>query len=122
MSTTERGRWGEDLAAHALSAHGCEIVERNWRCPEGEVDLVVRDAQVWAFVEVKLRQGDSFGTPEEAVTSAKQARLLDCAGYYLAAHDLEDVAWRVDVVAIELAASGKVQRLDIYRDAVRAGG
>jgi len=117
MSTVERGRWGEDLAAQALTAHGCEIVERNWHCPAGEIDLVARDAEVWVFVEVKLRQGDAFG-----VNSTKQARLLACAQHYLAEHDLVDVAWRVDVVAIELVASGKVQRLDIYRDAVRADG
>ena len=122
MSTVERGRWGEDLAAQALTVHGCDIVERNWHCPSGEIDLVARDADVWVFVEVKLRQGDAFGTPEEAVNSTKQARLLACAQHYLAEHGLDDVAWRVDVIAIELAASGKVQRLDIYRDAVRADG
>lgn len=122
MSTTERGRRGEALAEQALRAHGYEIIERNWRCPVGEIDLVARDGEVIVFVEVKLRGSDAFGTPEEAVTEAKQTRLLQAGAAYLAEHGLDDVPCRIDVVAIELAPSGKVQRLSIHRDAVRADG
>jgi putative endonuclease len=122
MSSTEIGRQGEEIAAQALEAHGYVLVERNWRCPAGEVDIVARDGDTWAFVEVKLRQGEDFGSPEEAVTGAKQERLLQAALVYLAEHDLRDVAWRVDVVAISLASDGKVRRLALYKDAVRADG
>ena len=121
-STTARGRRGEELAAQALQAHNYTIVERNWRDAGGELDLIARDGEYWVFVEVKSRQGDDFGTPEQAVNPEKQRRLLDAARRYLARHDLHDVSWRVDVVAIELAPSGLVQRLTIYRDAVRADG
>ncbi len=120
MSTTERGRQGEIIAEQALRAHGYEIVERNWRCPVGEIDLVTRDGEVMVFVEVKLRTSDAFGSPEEAVTEAKQARLLRAGAVYLAEHGLDNVPCRIDVVAIELAPSGRVQRLSIHRDAVRA--
>lgn len=122
MSTTERGRQGEEIAAYALKAHGYKIVERNWRCPAGEIDLVAWDGETIVFVEVKLRGGSAFGSPEEAVNEAKQARLLQAGAVYLAGHSLDDVPCRIDVVAIELAPSGKVQRLSIHRDAVRADG
>jgi putative endonuclease len=121
-STTEAGRHGENIAVQALCAHGYEIVERNWRCKAGEVDIVARHDDEWAFVEVKLRQGNGYGTPEESVTDTKQSRLLRVGAAYLAAHDVEDAAWRIDVVAIELGQTGKVHRLTIYRDAVRANG
>ncbi len=122
MSASERGRWGEEIAVRALEAHSYVIVERNWRCRAGEVDIIARDGETWVFVEVKLRQGEAHGLPEEAVTSSKQTRLLQVASMYLDAHDLYDVPSRIDVVAISLGPSGKVRRLAIYRDAVRADG
>jgi putative endonuclease len=122
MNTVERGKQGEDLAAVALTAYSYQVVERNWRCQSGEIDLVAREEETWVFVEVKLRQGQAFGTPEEAVTPAKQERVLRAAEAYLAEHELTNVSWRIDVVAIELASSGRVKRLSLHRDAVRADG
>ena len=122
MTTVERGRRGEDLAAAALAASGYALVERNWRCPAGEIDIVARENDTWVFAEVKLRQGEAFGSPEDAVTSVKQDRLLQSARIYVSEHELGDVFWRIDVVAIDLAPSGRVERLSIYRDAVRADG
>lgn len=104
----------------ALRSHGYQIVDRNWRCQVGEVDIVARQGNEWVFVEVKTRQGASFGTPEEAVTDAKRSRLLQVGAAYLSEHDGGDVGWRVDVVAVELGQTGKVRKLAIYRDAVRA--
>lgn len=122
MSAIEIGQRGEALAAQALERRGYEIVDHNWHCRGGELDLVAHDGDVWVFVEVKLRGADAFGTPEEAVTERKQARLLHAAQMYVAEHELEDVAWRIDVVAIELAPGGKVQRMALYQDAVWADG
>ncbi len=119
-TTTELGRWGEGLASQALEAHGYRLVEKNWQCQTGEIDIVACDGECWVFVEVKVRSSDTFGTPEEAVTVTKQRRLLNTGMMYLVEHELEDVAWRIDVVAIELADSGKVRRLTIYQDAVRS--
>jgi putative endonuclease len=119
-SSTETGRQGEDIAIQALRSCGYQIVDRNWRCPLGEVDIVARQNDEWVFVEVKTRHGASFGTPEEAVTGVKRSRLLRIGAMYLLRHDCQDAAWRVDVVAIELGQTGKVHRLAIYRDAVRA--
>ncbi|MBN1427849.1 MAG: YraN family protein [Anaerolineae bacterium] len=120
VSTTETGRYGEDIAVQALRAHGYEIVERNWRCRIGEVDIVARQGEEWVFVEVKTRQGTGHGTPEEAVTGIKRSRLLRVAAAYLSEHEVEDAAWRVDVVAIDLGSAGTVRRLAIYRDAIQA--
>ena len=122
MTTTELGRRGEEIASQALESQGYQVVEKNWRCRTGEIDIVARDGEYWVFVEVKLRSSDAFGTPEEAVTVAKQKRLLNTGMMYLAEHGLDEVEWRIDVVAITLADSGKVHRLTIYQDAVRIDG
>jgi putative endonuclease len=121
-STVERGRLGEQLAAEALEAHGYCVIECNWRCPAGEIDIVARDGDTTVFVEVKLRQGEAFGQPEEGVTVSKRARLISAGSAYMAAHGLLDSQWRIDLVAIALAPDGLVQRLAIYQDAVVADG
>ncbi len=110
------GRRGEELAARALTSRGYEIVERNWRCPAGEVDVVARRDEAWYFFEVRTRRGREFGTPEESVTEAKLERMIDVALAYLSEHDLNayDVDWRVSLVAIEMDRDGRVLRLEIY--------
>ncbi|PZS22357.1 MAG: YraN family protein [Acidimicrobiales bacterium] len=75
------------MAAAWYSARGYEVVARNWRCREGELDLVVRYGRVFVFCEVKTRSSDAFGAPVEAITRAKQVRLR-----HLAARWLEDEA------------------------------
>lgn len=122
MTTTQIGEKGEALAALALERRGWLVVERNWRCAGGEIDIIARDGDTWVFVEVKLRGANAYGSPEEAVTAQKAVRLLRAAEAYLIEHGLDDAAWRVDVVAIELAASGRVRRLTLYEDAVRFDG
>jgi putative endonuclease len=117
-----RGRRGEALAARELERRGYSIVERNWRCEAGEIDLVAREGETWAFVEVKLRTGRAYGLPEEAITHRKRDRLLNAALMYLAERDLTDVIWRIDVVAIVTERGGGVERFSLYRDAVRFDG
>jgi putative endonuclease len=111
------GRWGEDLAARHLASKGYEIMNRNWRCEYGEIDLVARDAGCLAFVEVRTRRGRTLGTPEESITPAKQARLIELAEAYLQAHDWPG-HWRIDVVAVEVDRRGRLQRVDHYENAV----
>jgi putative endonuclease len=121
-SQQDRGQWGEGIAAQALEAHRYEIIERNWHCRYGEVDLVARDGDTWVFVEVKVRAAASIQSPEEAVSQTKRTRLWKTALAYLTEHDLDDVNWRIDVVAIRQSRRGKVFSLEIYQDAVRADG
>lgn len=111
------GQWGETVAAHHLEAKGYEIVERNWRCREGEIDLVARTGQEWVFVEVKTRRGRSRGTPEEGLTPRKSRQLLALGEIYTAVHDL-DVDWRIDLVAVELDSQGKLLRCEHIPNAV----
>ncbi len=107
------GALGEELAAEALRVRGWAILDRNWRCRAGEIDLVARDGECYVFVEVKTRHGHAVQFPEDALTPTKAARLESLAQLYLARHGLEDVTWRLDLVAIELDRRGQVQRLAI---------
>lgn len=91
---------GEDRAAAWYAARGYTVVGRNWRCREGELDLIVRRGRELVFVEVKTRTTDRFGTPAEAVTVAKQRRLRGLAARYLSDTGTRVGSLRFDVVAI----------------------
>jgi putative transposase len=109
------GDAGEDLAAAALKKQGYKILERNYVCPLGEIDLIARQGQTYVFIEVKTRQNDRFGTPQEAVTAAKQRKLRLLADYYLKQKRLGEVAMRFDVVGITMTADGP--QLEIIQNA-----
>jgi len=111
------GRLGEALTAQSLAARGYDIRERNWRCPAGEVDIVAEDGAVLVFVEVKTRRGRAYGSPEEAITPAKQARLIELAATYVQQSDWRG-DWRIDVAAVELTPDGRLLRLEIIQNAV----
>ena len=83
------GQEGEDLAAGFLRNKGYKLVERNYRCKTGEVDLIVLDRKVVVFVEVKTRSDHSFGTPFEAVEGRKQRKMIQAAQYFLHEHKLD---------------------------------
>jgi putative endonuclease len=108
------GRRGEELAVRRLTRAGYHVVERNWHCAAGEVDVVARREGVWTFFEVRTRRGRAFGTPEESVTPAKQERMAQVALTYLGAHELVDVDWRLGVVAVEMDRRGRLVRLEVY--------
>lgn len=95
------------------------ILTRNWRAPEGEVDIVAVDRETIVFVEVKARASGTYGSPEAAVTERKQRRLQRTAWRYLQAHGQLEADWRIDVIAIEREADGSLGRLDHYRNAVQ---
>jgi len=112
------GRLGENIAASYLRQQGYTILVRNWHCPVGEIDIVAREGESLVFVEVRTRRGDRFGTPEESITPTKQSRLVELAQTYLQEAGLEDVAWRIDVLAIQMGQRGKVRRLNLIRNAI----
>jgi putative endonuclease len=96
------GRFGEQLAATYLCDKGLTILERNWRCSDGELDIVAREGEVLVFVEVKTRTSPAFGDPAEAVNRIKANRLRKLALRWLAEH--ADVPYwsqlRFDVVSV----------------------
>lgn len=100
--TAALGQWGEDLAAAHLAADGMEVLVRNWRCAQGELDAVARDVDgTVVFVEVKTRAGNGFGEPAEAVGRAKARRLRALACRWLLEHRPPGSAeLRFDVVGI----------------------
>ncbi len=116
------GHFGEVLAEGHLRRLGYEIVERNWRCARGEIDLVAREGGDWVFVEVRTRQGQPRGAPEESLTRTKQRRLLQLAGLFLQEQGLDDVPWRIDVVAVDVDAMGRPTRVEVLPAAVYEGG
>lgn len=110
-SSTGLGRWGEQHAAELLIQAGLTILERNWRCPLGEIDIMASDGPDLVVVEVKTRRDDAKGSALEAVTPTKVTRLRRLAVQWLAAkseaeHAPRYRAIRVDVIAITRPLSG----------------
>ena len=95
-----RGRWGEDIAAAWYARRGYEVLARNWRCPSGEIDLIVRRGRLVVVCEVKARRTDAFGPAAAAVGPVKQQRLRRLAAAWLATSAHHGVEVRFDVVAI----------------------
>lgn len=112
------GRMGEVLARRHLEARGHVVLETNYRCRHGEIDLITESDGVLVFVEVRTRRGGDFGTPEESITSGKRAHLVATAQEYLQSTDAGEVEWRVDLGALEMDARGKLVRLDVIEHAV----
>ncbi len=101
MSTTsDLGGHGERIAAAYLSDVGLRVLDRNWRCRDGELDIVAREGNALVFCEVKTRRESGFGHPVEAVTRTKQRRLRTLAQRWLAAHDEHAPELRFDVVGV----------------------
>jgi len=112
------GRLGESLAARELERRGYRIVARNWRCPVGEIDLVAEHDDMLVFVEVRTRRGNARGTPQESITPAKQAKLIETAQTYLSEQETGECDWRIDVIAVEMSPRGQLLRIDVIENAV----
>jgi putative endonuclease len=100
------GAYGERIAVRVLTDAGLTVLDRNWRCREGELDVVARDGDALVFCEVKTRTGTGFGHPVEAVTAEKRRRLRLLARSWLAAHDHHAPDLRFDVVGVHVPARG----------------
>jgi len=107
----ELGRFGEAWAARHLSQQGMVVLDRNWRCEAGEIDLVLRDGRVLVVCEVKTRSSTAYGSPLEAVGERKAARLRRLAAHWLAEHDLRPDHVRLDLVGV-LVTAGAAPRVD----------
>ena len=100
MNTRVVGRRGEDIAAEYLSKHKYKIIDRNFSCRFGEIDIVALDGKTIVFAEVKARKDDKFGKPCEAVNPYKQQTIVQCASYWLYVNKRTGCAVRFDVVEV----------------------
>lgn len=114
-STRQQGQLGEDRAVEHLLAHGYSVLERNFRCRLGEIDIIARDGDALVFVEVRTRADGRRGTALETITPAKQRRIARVAELYLTTRRLHATACRFDVVGI----TG--EDVELVRDAFRLG-
>ncbi|HYO38299.1 MAG TPA: YraN family protein [Nocardioidaceae bacterium] len=105
------GRFGEAYAARHLVEQGMVLLDRNWRCDSGEIDLVLRDGRVLVVCEVKTRSSSDYGSPLEGVTEVKAARLRRLAARWLADHQLRPSGVRIDLVGV-LAPPGRAPSVE----------
>ena len=105
----ELGRAGEQVAAEYLERAGLRILDRNWRCADGEIDIVAAERRVLVVCEVKTRSGTVFGTPLEAISRHKRARLRRLAVQWLAAHGVLFDEVRIDVIGLLKDRAGEFQ-------------
>jgi len=115
MERKELGKKGEDLALRFLKKNGYRIIERNYVCKMGEMDIIAREKDTLAFIEVKTRTSTAFGPPQLAVNASKQRQMSKVALNFLKEKKLEEVKARFDVVAILLGPKG--EEIELIRDA-----
>ena len=118
MYRRNTGILGEKLAQELLKKQGYRIIETNYRCQRGEIDIVAQHRDFLVFVEVRSKKSLKFGTPEESITRGKQRRIKAAAFHYLRTHAKLPPQWRIDVVAMELDHEGKLTRSEIIENAV----
>jgi putative endonuclease len=121
-STRDLGDLGENIAVQALQTHRYTILERNWHWSGGEADVIAQQGEFYVLVEVKLRRSGGEHAAEDSITASKKEKLLNTAHVFMNTHNLTEAPWRIDVVAIDMTPAGKVKRLALYQDAVRAEG
>ncbi len=115
------GQRGEDLAADHLVGIGYRILERNFRCAAGEIDIVAEHQGTLVVVEVRTRRGAQFGTPAESITSHKAARLVALEKHYRMARTGLPQRSRIDVVSVELGRGSMPARITVIENAVEDG-
>ncbi|OGO21340.1 MAG: hypothetical protein A2144_00740 [Chloroflexi bacterium RBG_16_50_9] len=121
MRRRDVGILGEKIARDFLTSNSYHILETNYRCSAGEIDVVARHGDSLVFVEVRTKRSRQFGTPEESITPTKKERLRAALYHYLQNHDNLPASWRIDVIAIEMDIKGKVSRIELIENAIGEG-
>lgn len=125
------GRAGESLAIGILEKAGLRVIERNWRCSAGEIDIVAEEREpdfvsggdrvCWrVLVEVRTRRGEAFGTALQSITPRKEAKMREVALHYVQTTDWRG-PWRIDVVALQMDRTGRLLSVEHIRHAVGGG-
>ena len=118
MRRRDTGILGEKLAKNFLKKRGYRILETNYRCPQGEIDIIAKHKGTLAFIEVRTKKSLEFGSPEESITSAKKERMKATATQYQQTHNNLPQLWRIDVVAVELNQKDELSRIELIENAV----
>jgi putative endonuclease len=107
MSKQRTGTQGERIAVEYLRRKDYAVIETNWRCTRGELDIIAREGDMLVFVEVRTRRAANTEAALVSITPRKRDRLIAAVHSYIAEHKLEDFDWRIDVVAVALPRSGQ---------------
>ena len=118
MKRRDTGILGEKLAKDFLKKRGYRILETNYSCPEGEIDIIAKHKDSLVFIEVRTKKSLEFGSPEESITRTKKERLKTVAARYWQTHNNLPQLWRIDVVAVGLDQKGKLSRIELIENAV----
>lgn len=118
MKRKDVGALGEKLAKDFLKKKGYRILETNFHCRQGEIDVVAEEKGSLVFIEVRTKTGTDFGSPEESVTFAKKGKLIASALAYRNIHQNLPLSWRIDFVAVELDQKGKAKRIELIENAI----
>ncbi len=118
MKRKQLGALGEKIATHFLKKRGYRILETNFRCRDGEIDIIARKGDYIVFVEVRTKSSYQFGAPEESVTQAKKERLVTSALTYLKDRQNLSPNWRIDIIVIELDEKNKTKRIELIENAI----
>jgi len=111
------GQFGERLAVAHLESKGYDILARNFRCRDGEIDIIAESEGCLVFVEVRTRRGDSMGEAAESLTPRKGARISAAADAYCDANTESVEERRIDVIAVDLTPRGRLLRLEHIENA-----
>jgi putative endonuclease len=111
----ELGRFGEAWTVGFLQRLGYRVIERNVRFRSGELDIVAYEGGDLVFIEVKCRRSSTYGTPEESISARRYDRLATAANEYMSRHDQQGCASRLDLMALEVGADGRVVRHNLIR-------
>jgi putative endonuclease len=118
LKRRDTGNIGELLARDYLKKKGYRILETNYRCRAGEIDIIALDRGSLCFVEVRAKINLDFGTPEESITTLKKEHMTRAAFQYLQEHPGLSSSWRIDMVALELDAHNRVKRIELIENAI----
>jgi putative endonuclease len=114
----EIGILGEKLARDFLKKKRYNILETNFRCQYGEIDIIARKKDYLVFIEVRTKTSNDFGSPEESVTHLKKEKLVASALSYLSDQKAKSVLWRIDFVAVELDQKSKPVRIELFDNVI----
>lgn len=122
MKKQHVGEIGEKLAVEFLKKRDFRIIQRNYRCPHGEIDIIATKKDTLIFIEVRTRTSSTYGAPEESITAFKKEKMVSSALYYCSHHSDLPPNWRIDFVAVELdEVQNKVKRIEHFESAVNQG-